>query len=206
MTPNKYALTTGGTGYVGTAVVAMLIKNGFEVVNLGRKECNLADLKNVSIVAEKILKERGAPQVIIHMACPPTTRKALEDTTEEEKATEFTIAVDIARVLGEIFLPHMAPGSSFIGITTASLDKAEPEKNIGAYIPAKAALRSLQKKLAEDWGDKGIHVYDVAPTFLPGGLNKDLPEGVLNLLARQKDGTVPTAESVANTIEKLITG
>ena len=202
----KKALITGGTGYVGTAVANMLRVHEFEVINISRSMCNLTDPVSLTHIVEELLKNWGAPDVIIHMACPPTTRKALEDVSDKERTQEFAITVGVAEILANTFLPHMKTGSSFIGITTASLDKETPEKNIGAYIPAKAALRKLLKKLQIEWEGKGVHVYEVAPTFLPGGLNKDLPEGVRNLLARQKDGTVPTAESVAKTIETLIQG
>ncbi|MEI6863762.1 MAG: SDR family oxidoreductase [Candidatus Adlerbacteria bacterium] len=202
----KYAITTGGTGYVGSAVTDMLVTHGFEVTNMGRAVCDLADPHATHSAAEKILAEKGAPDIIIHMACPPTTRKALEDTAEEETRIEFAVAMGAAEILAHTFLPHMKQGSVFIGMTTASLEKEEPEKNIGAYIPAKAALRALLKNLSSEWGKKGIRVFDVAPTFLPGGLNKHIPEGVRNLLARQKDGTIPTAGDVAKTIEKLIQG
>jgi len=212
----KTAVITGGSGYVGGAVIDMLLKKHFRVLNISRSAvekngvenilCDLSDAEATKIAAETVKEKVSVVDVFIHAACPPTTRKALEDVTEEECAREFAIAVDAAEIFAQELLPHMSAGSSFIGITTASLDKEMPEKNIGAYIPAKAALRALVKKLAEQWEDKGIHVYDVAPTFLPGGLNKNLPEGVRNLLARQKDGTIPTATDVAKTIENLLNG
>ena len=201
----KYALTTGGSGYIGTAVVAMLVKNGFEVVNLGRNECDLTDLNAVSQVAKKVLEKRGAPDVLIHMAAPPLSRIPLAQITPAEVATERTITVGTLEVLTSIFLPHMKGGSVCIGITTAALAEKIPD-TMGAYVTLKNELRILLKKLTNDWKEEGIHIYDVAPDFLPGGLNKDLPEGVRNLLARQKDGTIPTADDVAKTIEKLICG
>lgn len=200
----KTAVITGGSGYVGSAVTSILQKEGFEVVNMGRAMCDLADTAATRNAAERILHEHGAPDVIIHMACPPTTRKALEETTGEEKRIEFAIAVDAAQTLADVFLPHMKPGSVFIGVTTASLDKAQPEKNIGAYLPAKAALRQLLEKLRTEWNERSIRVVEIAPVFMPGGLNKHLPEGVRTLLARQKDGTVPTAEDVAKEIRGLL--
>ncbi len=200
----KLAVITGGSGYVGSAVADMIRRKDFDVINMGRDMCDLADPHATKEVVEKILAEYGAPDVVIHMACPPTTRKALEDVTEEEKRIEFAVAVDAAQILGSVFLPHMKPGSAFIGITTASLDKDTPEKNIGAYLPAKAALRQLLNDLRSQWEPKGIHVHEVAPTFLPGGLNKNLPEGVRNLLARQKDGTTASTQDIADEVEKLL--
>lgn len=200
----KTALITGGSGYVGTAVAEMLRSHDVDVLNIGRDTCDLRDTAALREVAEKFLRERGAPDYIIHMACPPTTRKSLEDTTEQERADEFAVARGAAEVLADVFLPHMKEGSSFMGITTASLDKAEPEKNIGAYIPAKAALRELLTTLRTQWEPRGIRILEITPPFLPGGLNKHLPEGVRNLLARGKDGHIPTATNVANEVEKLL--
>ena len=209
----KYALITGGSGYVGTAVAQAFIADGYDVVNLGRSPsalsqmkttiCNLADQKQTVDVAEKILEEHGAPEIIVHMACPPTTRTSLEDTPAEAVSNELAIAVGAARALAATFLPQMKENSAFIGITTASLQKQIPENNIGAYIPAKKALRELLRALHEQWEERGMRVYAVAPVFLPGGLNKDLPEGVRSILARQKDGSSSSAEDVARLILKL---
>lgn len=214
----KTAVITGGSGYVGSAVTEMLIKNDYLVINLGRTstngntntdittiQCDLSRNEETKTVVEKILAEYGAPDVVIHMACPPTTRKALEDTTEEEKRIEFSVAVSAAHILADTFLPHMKPGSAFIGITTASLDKDTPEKNIGAYLPAKAALRQLLNNLRSQWEEHGVRIIEIAPMFMPGGLNKHLPEGVRNLLARQKDGTTASAQNVAHEVKKLLT-
>ncbi len=200
----KTAVVTGGSGYVGSAVTQMLRTHGFDVFNIGREICDVRDATALTQITEKILEERGAPDCVIHMASMATTRKALEDTTEKEVADEFAVTVTAAEILANTFLPHMKHGSLFLGITTASLDKAEPEKNIGAYIPAKQKLRELLSALREQWSEKGIRVYEIAPPFLPGGLNKNLPEGVRNLLARRTDGTVPTAEDVAREIEALM--
>ena len=211
----KYALITGGSGYVGSAVAKSFIANGYDVINLGRSEsllsgmktsiCNLADQKETVEAAEKILEEYGSPEVIVHMACPPTTRKSLEATTPEEVSREMAIAVGAARVLAATFLPKMKENSAFIGITTASLLKQIPENNIGAYIPAKKALQQMLRALHEQWGDRGIRVYAVAPVFLPGGLNKDLPEGVRSILSRQKDGSQSSAADVARLVLDLAT-
>jgi 3-oxoacyl-[acyl-carrier protein] reductase len=208
----KLAVVTGGSGYVGSAVTEMLAARGYMVINLGRKDtvaphmetvrCDLADTASSRAVAEQIVESRGAPDVIVHMACPPTTRRALEDTTTQEQNTEFAVSAGAAQILADVFLPHMRDNSVFIGITTASLEKEIPEKNIGAYIPAKQALRKLLADLQVSYPH--VRIYAVAPPFMPGGLNKDLPEGVRTLLARQKDGSVPEAKDVAAVIEKLI--
>lgn len=212
----RYVLITGGSGYVGSAVACMLVEAGFKVFNLGRNTdtvsdmetvpCDLSDTQKIRTVCESILEKNGPPEALVHMASAPTTRKALEDATETEVAHEFAIAVDALKILTDNFVPSMKDGSTIIGVTTASLEKDTPEKNIGAYIPAKQKMRNLLKELHEKWEDVGIRVFAVAPSFLPGGLNKDIPEGVRKLLARKPGGYIPTADDVAQTIMLCVQG
>ncbi|OGM05533.1 hypothetical protein A2124_00590 [Candidatus Woesebacteria bacterium GWB1_37_5] len=96
-------------------------------------------------------------------------------------------------------VPYMTSGSVFIGITTQAIEPGASHSLLGAYVVAKQALRSLLRLLSIELRPKGIRVYAVAPGFLPGGLNRDMPHAVLDLLKSKQD-----AEASPEYVAKLI--
>ena len=209
----KVALITGGSGYVGSAIANRLSKDGWHVVSLSRNpkvaegvegvSCDIADTGTLTKTATSLLVKYPTIDAFIHCAVAPTTRTSLENATELQVDNEFKVTVTSIEVLAGLLESHMEAESTFIAITTQSLEKSVPEKNIGAYLPAKQALRDFLRSLSSKWEEKGIRVYAVAPVFLPGGLNKELPEGVRKLLSRQTDGTEASAEDVAGLVSIL---
>jgi NAD(P)-dependent dehydrogenase (short-subunit alcohol dehydrogenase family) len=97
----------------------------------------------------------------------------------------------------------MKEGAAFVGITTHSLELGTIERNIGAYLAAKHALRALLRTLSHELEVRKIRVNAVAPKFMPGGLNAGLPDGVKTLLSRQSDGSTLYADAVAEVVADI---
>ncbi len=207
------ALLTGGSGYVGTAIAQELIRRNFLPILLSRnpiafdgaetRSCNISNERALESIIEGIVGTHGHIDACIHAAVAATTRTALLDTPSEAFENEFSVSVRGAFLLAKYAVPHMPKDSTFIGITTVSIEKEKPDSRIGAYLPAKQALRTLLRVLATELVSKRIRVYAVAPPVLPGGLNNSLPEPVRNLLSRQSDGSTASADDVAHIVADL---
>jgi len=210
------AIITGGSGYVGQAIAKALIAKGWLPILASRKptslkgaegiSCDLTDEKSIHELVKKVVKAHGTIGACIHAAAPATIRKALTETTLEEIDNEFAVTVRSAYALTRTAVPHMSAGAAFIGITTHSLETTEKiERNIGAYLPAKQALRALLRTLSHELEAKKIRVYAVAPKFMPGGLNAKLPAPVQKLLSRQDNGSSLSADDVAKVVATICT-
>lgn len=207
----KVAVITGGSGFIGGAVARELAKRGWDVASLSRTSaafdgvdsylCDITDEKSVETAIQAIVKKHEHIDACIHTASQKTTRVPMIETSTAAFDMEFDVAVRGAFLLMRAALPHMQKDSAFVGITSRSLEGARIEKKLGAYLPAKHALHEFLKVLSYELPD--IRVYAVAPPFLAGGLNKDLPQGVQELLARQPDGALASVEDVGRVVADL---
>lgn len=206
------AVITGGTGYVGSAIASALIERDWLPVLLSLESrtlegaetivCDITDEKDVEKMTDVVVKKYGTVAACIHTAATPIARVSLlEDTIE---SFEKTVAVSVrgAFLLARAMTPYMESCAAFIGITTQAIEPtATVAPKIGAYIPSKMALRGFLRVLAHE--AEGLRIYAVAPGFLPGGLNRDLPTPVRTLLARQPDGTTSSANDVAEIVADI---
>jgi nucleoside-diphosphate-sugar epimerase len=90
-------------------------------------------------------------------------------------------------------IPHI------ILITSAAAFLAPESHLLGAYPKAKRAQEELAARTAHDELD--IHIHTIAPGFLPGGLNDDLPRIFREHAAKASGGT---AHDVAQTIGEIL--
>ncbi len=90
------------------------------------------------------------------------------------------------------------PGGRIVNVTSAA--DVLVVADLGAYIAAKGAIVALTKVLALEWGEHGVTVNAVAPTFIrtPGTAERlDRPEFLRDVLARIPIGRVGTTTEVA---------
>jgi len=211
------AIITGGSGYVGQAIVKTFIEDGWLPIIASRIPytvkgaevivCDITNGKSVSQLVKKVVEKHDSISACIHAAAPETTRKPLIEISSKIFDNEFDVSVRGAYLLARETTPYMKENSAFIGITTHSLETPNSiERNIGAYLPAKQALRALLRTLSYELEEKKIRVYAVAPKFMPGGLNSSLPERVRTLLSRQDDGSTTSADDVASVVSKICKG
>lgn len=199
---------TGGGGYVGSAIARELKKRGWKVYSLSRNpgqtgiKCDVRDKESVKNAISRVVSVETTIEACIHAAAAPLERIDMRDVPPEAFDDAFAVNVRGALNLSEAALPHMEKGSSFIGITTAAIESASPGK-LGAYPAAKSALRSFLRGLSHDPCYRGIRVYAVAPGFLPGGLNNDIPKAARDLLA-SKD-PYASVEHIASVVADLCT-
>ena len=62
------ALVTGGTGKLGSAIVARLEREGWQVVSAGSKDGDLADANAARALVERAVEELGGLDVLVNGA------------------------------------------------------------------------------------------------------------------------------------------
>ena len=204
--------SSGGAGYIGGAIAEELDRRGWRVAILTRVEhdtvrfplfvCDITDEVQVKKTIESIVESYGSIQACIHAATAALDRKTILATSPSSFMKSINTALCGGFLLAKETVPHMRSGSLFIGITTEALEVQKPPPAMGAYVTAKYALRGLLRVLAGELAGKGVRVYAVAPGFLPGGLNGDLPEGVIEFI-KKKTANIQMPEDVARLIGDL---
>jgi NAD(P)-dependent dehydrogenase (short-subunit alcohol dehydrogenase family) len=75
---------------------------------------------------------------------------------------------------------------------------------LGAYIPAKYAVQGMLVMLREELSPQGVRVYSVAPGFMHGGMNSDVPMAFAEMIREKSDTKkLTTAVDVAERVAYL---
>ncbi|MEY2937086.1 MAG: hypothetical protein RL033_7835 [Pseudomonadota bacterium] len=194
---NRTAVVIGGTTGIGRAIALGLAEAGASVVASSRRS---AEVDNVAQELEK----RGSRS--LRVCSDVTDRKSLENllTKTVEAFDKVDIVVNCAgftkrgptldfpeqdwdsiiecNLTGtlrgcQVFGRHMVERGYGRIINIASLTTFVGFMEVAAYAASKAAVGSLTKSLAVEWGSKGVCVNAIAPGVFRTQLNAALLDG-----------------------------
>lgn len=184
---HRTAIVTGGSRGIGLAIAEALLTAGANVCIAARKQPALdaaterlagfgdrllAISANVSqaddrerLVTETVARF-GRLDVLVNNAAANPVYGKVEDT--EPWAFDKIMAVNVAAPfeLAKLALPHLAAQDSSHVVNVSSIGGLKPEPGLGIYSVSKAALNSLTKVMAREWGPRGVHVNGVCPGLI----------------------------------------
>ncbi|WP_374158383.1 SDR family NAD(P)-dependent oxidoreductase [Mycobacterium sp. G7A2] len=173
---NKTALITGGTAGIGLACARLFAREGATVAITGRDAARgaaaaaeigaavrflRADLADVESVWA-LVRHAGAVDILVNNAASFPAALTLDQQLDSFETT-FDTNVRGAYFLAAGLVPGMLDRGhgSIINVTTMVASKGVP--GAGAYSASKAALESLTRTWAAEFGPSGIRVNSVAP-------------------------------------------
>lgn len=187
----------GGTSGIGRAIALGLAEAGADVVPSSRRAeevdaaakeveargkrslrvtSDVADRPSLDLLLAECVKAFGQVHIMVNCA-GRTKRTPTLDVTEAEwngiLDTNLTGTLRAAQVFGRHMLQH---GYGRI-VNIASLSSFVSLHEVAAYAASKAAVASLTKSLAIEWGHQGVLVNAIAPGVFPTPLNRALLEG-----------------------------
>ncbi|MDO8492545.1 MAG: SDR family oxidoreductase [bacterium] len=219
---NKVVVISGGAGYLGNFIVKKLAKSGFTIVVIGRSgKKNNADFINNNVVhyikaditnesaiwkaAEEVKKKFETVFAIIHATSGRIIRRSVLELSYGEFKSQFGVNVFGAFNLFKNFYSIISDDGVVIGITSRAIDIGVPPSSSGSYIPAKYGLKGLLRVLSAELKKRSIRVYAVAPAFMQGGLNDDIPKSVTEFIRKKSQpGEITEPGDVADLILSLL--
>ena len=196
----KTAVVTAAGQGIGRAIAEAMIAEGAKVIATDLDAGKLKSLKKAKVfpldmrstkavddLAKKIVKEFGAPDILVNCAGYVHQGNVLE-CSEEDWDFSFDLNVKSAHRLLRAFVPAMLKngGGSIIAIASAvSSIRGVPDRY--AYGATKAAVIRLTKAVAADFITRGIR----ANAICPGTILSP------SLLGRIKDRSQATGRSPA---------
>jgi NAD(P)-dependent dehydrogenase (short-subunit alcohol dehydrogenase family) len=196
----RVVVVTGGTTGIGRALVEGFADAGADVVPTSRRprevEAAAAEVErrgrrtlrvtsdvtkteSLEQAREQVLRAFGRVDVLVNCAGFTRRQPTLEmDESEFQSVmdTNFMGTLRASRVFGASML---AQGKGRI-INIASIATFVALYEVAAYSASKAAVASLTKSLALEWGPRGVNVNAIAPGVFPTALNRallDSPRG-----------------------------
>lgn len=193
----RSAVVIGGTSGIGHAVALGLAEAGADVAPTSRRSelvsqtaSEIEALGRRSLRSTSDVHDRGSLEQLLASAiqafgkvdilvnCAGRTKRAptLDFSEHDWNAileTNLTGTLRAAQVFGRHMLQrgygrmvHIASIASFVALY-----------EVAAYAASKAAVASLTKSLALEWGPRGVCVNAIAPGVFPTDLNRGLLEG-----------------------------
>ncbi len=183
----KVAIVTGGTRGIGLAIAATFARAGASVVVSSRKAdhvdaavralqaeghrvagvvANMGTAADAHAVAARTVEHFDGIDIIVNNAATNPIFGPLQQATDE--AFEKIFGVNVKGPLELCRTAHtvMAQrgGGSIINIS--SIGGVSPEAGLGLYSMSKAALISLTKVMAQEWGADGIRANVICPGLI----------------------------------------
>ncbi|MDY1004589.1 SDR family NAD(P)-dependent oxidoreductase [Curtobacterium sp. CFBP9011] len=180
------ALVTAASRGIGRAVALDLAAHGADVAlgvrdpeaaagladeirGTGRRvvvvPMDVTDLPSCRAAVDAVVAELGRIDVLVNNAGGGIVEDAL-DVTEEHFDTVWALTTKSTFFISQYVAEHMqtAGGGSIVNIASQAGLVALPGESV--YCLSKAAVIHLTKCLAVEWGQYGIRVNAVAPTFI----------------------------------------
>ena len=205
----KVALVTGGTRGIGKGIAFALGKAGARVVVVSRKEAavasvadeligagieasgvavNVSNLDDLAAVVAHATSAHGGLDILVNNAAVNPVFGPIEQTSPAAFEKIMRVNVQAPLELAKLALPVMQSRGGGAILNIASIGGISPEANLGIYSVSKAALISLTKALAKEWGKHKIRVNVLCPGLVRTDFSSALwqNEGILKRAMRQQ--------------------
>lgn len=193
----KLAVVIGGTSGIGRAIAHGLADAGADVVAASRRQSEVdaisqeieergrrtlrltADVgsrESLESLRDRTLEAFGKVDILVN--CAGKTKRAPtldfpEDIWDDIMGTNVTGTLRGCQIFGK----HMLERGYGRIINIASLTTFVGFYEVAAYAASKAAVGSLTKSLAVEWGKFGVNVNAIAPGLFRTALNANLLDG-----------------------------
>ena len=155
------ALVTGGTGKLGSAIVARLEQEGWRVVAAGTKDGDLADANAARALVERAVGELGGLDVLVNGAAAGFEPKPVAEVTEEDWDTALGAAAKGSFFVTQAAAPHLSSNGGLV-VMLEDVAAYQPWPSFAPHSAAKAAQAMLTRVFARALAPE-VRVCGIAP-------------------------------------------
>lgn len=220
----KVALITGASKGIGLTIAEFFAAAGAKVVLSSRKQdkldeeanrlkgmgyeaigiaCNVGNMEELPGLVEKTVEIYGQLDILVNNAGTNPVFGPIHETSLEAFDKIMDVNVKAPFALCNLCFPHLRKSSSGSVINISSIGAISPEPGLGIYSVSKAALVSMTKVFAKEWGDSKIRVNAICPGIVKTKFsealwsNEKILEYMLKQLAIKRIGTTDEIAALA---------
>lgn len=222
------AIVTGATGGIGEAICRRLAQSGFQiVVNYHSKKddarrlvvdieesgglavavhADVSTPAGAETLRDAAVKTFGAIDALVNNASPKINPKQFGVMEWSDIQQHLDVQLRGAFLMSKTCLPSMVERrrGRIVNITSQVIEGV-PAVTWTSYAIAKAALATMSRYLAAEYGPSGISVNCVSPGMTDTPLIGDIPEKVQLMIARQTPlRRLATPEDIAGAVAYLL--
>lgn len=183
----KVALITGASKGIGKAIAQQFASAGAKVVVSSRKQeavdevaksinangghaigiaCNVSEQQDVKQLIDKTIASFGSIDILVNNAAANPAFGPVVQTDGAAFDKIMNVNVKGPFELAKQVYPWMQQKKAGSVINISSVGGLRPEQGLGIYSVSKAALISLTKVMAKEWGDDNIRVNVICPGLI----------------------------------------
>jgi NAD(P)-dependent dehydrogenase (short-subunit alcohol dehydrogenase family) len=186
---DRTAIVTGGTGGLGSAVVARLLDDGWRVVvpwilerelerveareGLELIEADLSDPDAVRAVTAEASKDHGAPlRALANLVGGFAAGGLVHETPIEEFEKQFRLNLRPTYLMTQASLPYMIEvgGGSIVCVGTRAA--LQPFPGAAGYVSSKAAVIAFAHAVATEYKNDGVRCNAILPSVIDTPANR----------------------------------
>lgn len=218
----KVAIVTGASKGIGESIAHAFAQAGAKVVVSSRKQeavdavadaikadggdaiaiaANSGNLEDLQNLVDQTIEKYGGVHIVVNNAAANPVFGPVIQTNEDAFDKIMNVNVKGPFELGKMAFPHMKKAGYGSIINISSIGGLKPEPFLGIYSVSKAALVSLTKVMAKEWGAVGIRANVICPGLIKTKFSEALwsNEAIVNkMLKEQPISRIGESEEIAN--------
>ncbi|MDR7131917.1 NAD(P)-dependent dehydrogenase (short-subunit alcohol dehydrogenase family) [Algoriphagus sp. 4150] len=220
----KVALITGASKGIGYSIGEIFAAAGAKVVLCSRKQeavdemasklrskgyeaigisCNVGNMDELPNLVNKTIEKYGQLDILVNNAATSPVFGPVHETSSEAFDKIMNVNLKAPFELAKLCWPHLRKSANASVINISSIGGISPEHGLGIYSVSKAALISMTKVLAKEWGESKIRVNVICPGLIetkfsePLWSNEKIMDMVMKKLAIKRVGAADEIGSMA---------
>jgi len=183
----KVALITGASKGIGLGIAEFFAAAGAKVVLSSRKQevldqqanelkskgyeaigiaCNVGNMAELPDLVKKTVEVYGAIDILVNNAAANPVFGPIHETDLNAFDKIMDVNLKAPFELSKLCFPYLRASASASVINISSIGGISPEPGLGIYSVSKAALISMTKVFAKEWGEAEIRVNAICPGLI----------------------------------------
>ncbi len=153
-------LVTGGSGTLGTAVVATLQERGYDVTAPTREEADLFDPAAVRAVVDRAVPLRG----LVNLVGGFVSGQPVAGTPIEAFEAQLRLNLRPTYLVTQAALPHLHDGGAIVNVSSRAA--LRPFAGAAGYCASKAAVIAFTQVVAAEGREVGVRCNAILPSVI----------------------------------------
>ena len=183
----KVAIVTGASKGIGLSIAEIFASAGAKVVLSSRKQeeldkesealnakgysttgiaCNVGNMEELKSLVDQTVEKFGGIDILVNNAAANPVFGPIHQTDISAFDKIMDVNVKAPFELSKLCFPYLRKAEAPSVINISSIGGISPEPGLGIYSVSKAALISMTKVFAKEWGESKIRVNVICPGLI----------------------------------------